>query len=59
MGVMLVFLEAAPICDLVARRRLNRVSLWGGIAVFVSLPLRSAVAQTMAWQTIADWLIRG
>lgn len=58
MGVMLVFLAAAPICDLLARRRLNRVSLWGGVAVLVSLPLRFAVAQTAVWHTIASWLIQ-
>lgn len=58
MGVMLVFLAAAPICDLLAGRRLNRVSLWGGIAVLVSLPLRFAAAQTAVWRMFANWLIR-
>lgn len=57
MGVMLLFLAAAPICDLLARRRLNRVSLWGGVAVLVSLPLRFAVAQTTVWHRFASWLI--
>jgi len=58
MGVMLVFLAAASIADLLARRRLNRVSLWGGVAVLVSLPLRFAVAQTAVWHSFASWLIR-
>jgi hypothetical protein len=58
MSVMLVFLAAAPISDLLARRRLSRVSLWGGAAVLVSLPLRFAVAHTAAWQTFASWLVR-
>jgi uncharacterized membrane protein YozB (DUF420 family) len=57
MGVMLLFLAAAPICDLLARRRLNRVSLWGGVAVLASLPLRFAVAQTTLWHMFASWLI--
>jgi hypothetical protein len=48
MGIMLEFLATAPIADLLARRRLSRVSLWGGLAVLVSLPLRFAVAQTAA-----------
>lgn len=58
LGVMLLFLAAAPIGDLLARRRLDGVSLWGGLAVLVSLPLRFAVAQTAAWHTVARWLIR-
>jgi hypothetical protein len=58
MGVMLLFLAAAPISDLLARRRLSRVSLWGGLAVLVSLPLRFAVAQTAAWHALANWLVR-
>jgi hypothetical protein len=58
MGVMLVFLAAAPICDLLAGRRLNRVSLWGRTALLVSLPLRFAVAQTAVWHMFANWLIR-
>ena len=58
MGVMLLFLAAAPISDLVTRRRLNRVSMWGGAAVLVSLPLRFAVAQTAVWHTVANWLVR-
>jgi Flp pilus assembly protein protease CpaA len=55
---MLLVLAAAPICDLLARRWPNRVSLWGGVAVLVSLPLRFAVAQTAVWHTIAIWIIR-
>lgn len=58
MGIMLVFLAAAPIFDFLARRRLSRVSLWGGLAVLVSLPLRFAAAQTAAWHALANWLVR-
>jgi len=58
MGIMLVFLVAAPIFDLLARRRLSRVSLWGGLVVLVSLPLRFTVAQTAAWHALANWLVR-
>jgi hypothetical protein len=45
-------------CDLLARHRLNRVSLWGGLVVLLSLPLRFAVAHTTAWHSVASWLIR-
>jgi hypothetical protein len=57
-SVMLLFLAAAPVGDLLTRRRLNRVSLWGGVAVLVSLPLRFAVGQTAMSHTRASWLIR-
>jgi len=58
MSVMFVFLAAAPIFDLLARRPLSRVSLLGGAAVLVSLPLRFAVAHTTAWHAFASWLVR-
>ena len=57
-GVMLMFLAAAPVRDLLTRRRLHPVSLWGGIAVLASVPLRFALSQTVAWHRIASWLIR-
>jgi hypothetical protein len=58
MGVSLLFLAAAPIADLVARRRPHAISLWGGLVLLVSLPLRFAIAQTAAWHQFARWLIR-
>jgi len=58
MGVSLLFLAAAPITDLVARRRPHAISLWGGLVILVSLPLRFAIAQTAAWHQFARWLIR-
>ena len=41
--------------DLTTRGRIHRATLWGGLAIVVSLPLRLAVARTEAWVTIADW----
>ena len=55
--VMVAFLAAAPVYDLVQRRRPNPVSLWGGMSVFASFPLRFAVSQTEAWHRVARWLI--
>ena len=55
--IFIAFLAAAPIYDLVARRRPNPISLWGGFAVLVSLPLRFAISQTEAWHRVARWLI--
>lgn len=51
------FLAAAPIRDLLARQRVHPVSLWGGVALLVSAPVRIAIAQTALWHHIARWLI--
>jgi hypothetical protein len=55
---MLPLLSAAPVYDLIAHRRVNRVSVWGGLALLASGPLRFAVAQSAAWHHLANWLIR-
>lgn len=58
LGVLLVFIAAAPVRDLLARRRPNAVSLWAGLAILVSVPVRFAVAHTAAWHHFAAWLVR-
>jgi hypothetical protein len=40
--------------DLTARGRIHRATLWGGLLLVVSLPLRLAVASTAVWLAIAD-----
>jgi hypothetical protein len=55
---MLPLIAAAPVYDLIARRRPNPMSLWGGLALLASGPLRFAVAKTAAWHHFASWLIR-
>lgn len=57
-ATLLVLLAAAPIRDYFTRRRLHPVSLWGGVAVLVSVPVRFAVSQTETWHRVASWLIR-
>jgi hypothetical protein len=56
-AVLFVFLAAAPVYDLVARRRLHAVSLWGGLLVLASGPARFAISQTAAWHHVARWLV--
>jgi hypothetical protein len=41
---------------LVTRRRLHPVTLWGGLALVVSQPLRLVVSGTGAWLAFARWL---
>jgi hypothetical protein len=50
-------LAAAPLRDLLGRQRMHPVSLWGGVALLVSVPVRIAIAQTALWHHIARWLV--
>ena len=56
--VLLGFLAAAPVRDLLSRQRIHPVSLWGGLALLLSGPARFAMAHTAAWHRIAVWLVR-
>jgi hypothetical protein len=57
-GMLLVFVAAAPVYDLLSRRRLHPVSLWGGLVFMASVPLRLALSHTETWHRVASWLIR-
>jgi hypothetical protein len=55
--VMLAYVAAAPLYDLLLRRRMHPASLWGGLALLGSVPIRIAISQTAAWGHFAGWLI--
>jgi hypothetical protein len=57
-GFFLAVLAFAPAYERVAYGRSHRVSLWGSVAVFLSIPARDAFAKTQLWHTIALWLVR-
>lgn len=57
-GGAFLFVVAAGIYDLVSRRRVHRVYLWGGALFALSVPLRLALSGTAAWRTFAEWLTR-
>jgi hypothetical protein len=57
-GVLAAFIVAMFVNDLVVRRRPHPASVWGGLLILVSLPVRFAISQTAAWHHIAAWLIR-
>jgi hypothetical protein len=48
-----VFIVAALVHDLASRGRLHPASIWGGLLVVVSQPLRLAIAGTGAWMAVA------
>ena len=43
--------------DLKTRQRLHPVTLWGGLLLVVSGPLRLALAQTDGWLVVSNWLV--
>lgn len=57
-AVVMLFLAATLAFDLWTRRRVHRTTLWGGLAYMASVPVRFAIAHTVAWHEVATWLIR-
>src|SRR5262245_8234268 len=58
MVALIVFLAAPLVADRLSGRRINRVSVWGGIVLFASVPVRFAIGQTALWHHVARWLTR-
>ena len=56
-GLTDLFLLALIVWDLKTRRGLHPATLWGGLALLISQPLRMVVSGTAAWKTFASWLI--
>jgi len=56
--VVLAFVAALVVRDRLVWNRFHAVSLWGGLALAVSLPLRLLVSQTATWHAVARWLLR-
>ena len=56
-GMLLLFVIAPVVGDLLARRRPHAISVWGGLVVIVSGPLRFVVGQTAAWHALAQWIV--
>jgi hypothetical protein len=58
LGLSMLFIVPLFAWDLKTRGRLHPVTLWGGLLLIASVPLRLALAQTDAWLRIASWLVR-
>ncbi|MFI5184792.1 MAG: hypothetical protein ACHQNV_10350 [Vicinamibacteria bacterium] len=54
-GLTDLFLVPIVIWDLVSRRRVHSATLWGGLLLIVSQPLRLVVSGTAAWLAFARW----
>ncbi len=55
-GITDAFLIPLVVWDLVTRRRLHPVTLWGGLVIIVSQPLRLLLSGTAAWTGFGSWL---
>lgn len=53
-----VFVLFGVIYDVISRRRVHPVYVWGGALLVVSVPLRLALSGTSAWRAFAEALIR-
>jgi hypothetical protein len=57
-GLAFCFVLAAAAYDLMSRRRIHKVYLWGGALIAISVPLRLALSGTTAWHAFAQALTR-
>jgi uncharacterized membrane protein YozB (DUF420 family) len=55
LGITDLFLVPLVIWDLATRRRLHPATLWGGLALVASQPLRLWVSGTAGWMAFARW----
>jgi hypothetical protein len=55
--VAYVFILPLFIWDLSTRGRLHAATLWGGLGIIVSLPIRIWLSQTSAWLAVARWVV--
>lgn len=56
-GLSDLFIVALVVWDLASRGRLHPVTLWGGLAIVVSQPLRLVLMDTGAWLAFAGWAV--
>jgi hypothetical protein len=57
-GLADLFIVAMLAYDLATRRKVHPATVWGGLLVVASQPLRLMIAGTPAWLAFAGWLTR-
>jgi hypothetical protein len=55
-GLLAALVMAAPVRDLLRTRRLHPASIWGGIIILASFPIRRTIAMSGTWHIFAEWL---
>ena len=56
-GLLLLFVLAGPVHDLLTRRRVHAVYVIGGFLILASFPLRVAIGNSIVWRRLASWMI--
>ena len=51
-----MFILALAAYDLVSRKRVHPATIWGGLFLVVSQPLRLVIGGSAAWTAFAAWL---
>ncbi len=57
-GLTDLFIVAMLVYDLVTRRRIHPATVWGGLVIVASQPLRLMISGTQAWMAFAGWLTK-
>ena len=55
-GLADLFLVPCVLYDLMTRGQVHRATLWGGLLIVASQPLRLVISGTDAWMAVARWL---
>jgi hypothetical protein len=55
-GLADLFIVACVLYDFAERGRVHHATLWAGLFVMVSQPLRLVIGNTDAWLSFATWL---
>ena len=58
-GVVDLLILTAVLYDIITRRKVHPVYVWGGLAILASQVIRLALSGTSAWLTVAAWLTSG
>ena len=56
-ALLALFVLAGPVHDLLTRRRVHAVYVWGGLLILASFPIRRSIGLSDTWHRIAAWLI--
>ena len=58
LALVVLFVAACAVYDWRTRGRVHRATVWGGLFVVLSVPLRLLVGNTAAWLSFAGWMTR-
>lgn len=57
-GLSYLFIVALIVWDFRSSGRIHRMTLWGGLVIVASLPVRMLISQTNAWTEVASRLVQ-